>query len=442
MASGSHPKVPDERNDLHRRLQKSHSVLLGVLQPTGDTLEVTSGRPLVVRHGVLVSTDLLAVRRTGWPRVLVALGGVLAFACGTSTPKPADSGPVPTGLIPDADAPPVTAPAGTPLHHAQTCAQYLGPIPAMSCSDAALMPITVDGVEVTETPATCDRPSALTGTCETGERIAARYPGSHHDGSERPEVVFINFCRDGGMGVIGHNSETGATCFFHINMAHENSVVHPGSADPAYDDYWQTAEVVAADNCQGCHQADPWLHSPWIDQLRDPSNPDRPLVPVTAGPDAPYTVVGEGFSQPVHAGAPDNSCTSCHRPQCDTNFAVPLGELVMPGPFADSTFTEEGTADLQALREWCRDLHSGGGGGDDGGEEGVCDEAFECIERCGSDYDCGRDCVSTHVEDTEHAATMRALLDCADAAGCDFDDDGCLISACPSEVGAFEALCG
>ena len=39
-------------------------------------------------------------------------------------------------LTPDADAPPITAALGTALHHAQMCAQYLGPIPEMSCSDA------------------------------------------------------------------------------------------------------------------------------------------------------------------------------------------------------------------------------------------------------------------------------------------------------------------
>ena len=72
-------------------------------------------------------------------------------------------------LTPDADAPPISAALGTALHHAQMCAQYLGPIPEMSCSDAQVVPITVDGVEVFETPRTCDKPSALTGTCETGE---------------------------------------------------------------------------------------------------------------------------------------------------------------------------------------------------------------------------------------------------------------------------------
>ena len=374
-------------------------------------------------------------------RSVVALLSVLAIACGSSDPKPADSRGGPTGLVPDADAPPVTAAAGTPLHHAQTCAQYLGPIPAMSCSDAQLMPITVDGVEVTETPATCDRPSALTGTCETGERIAARYEGTHHDGNPRPEVVFINFCRDGGMGVIGHNSETGATCFFHINMAHDNSVVHPGSADPAYDDYWQTADVVAADDCQGCHQADPWLHSPWIDQLRDPDDSSQPLVPVTAGPDAPYTVVGEGFSQPIHEGAPDNSCTSCHRPQCDTDFAVPLGALLMPGPFADSTATPEGAADLQALREWCRDLPTGGGGGGEDGEDGgeECEFALDCAYACDPDAACALECGESLLSG-EREAAFEALVTCMADAGCGFNE-ACLDASCEAEFRVFDELC-
>jgi hypothetical protein len=311
----------------------------------------------------------------------------------------------------------------------------------MSCSDAALMPITVDGVEVTETPATCDRPSALTGTCETGERIAARYEGTHHDGSPRPEVVFINFCRDGGMGVIGHNEETGATCFFHINMAHDNSEVHPGSADPAYDDYWETPAVVAADNCQGCHQADPWLHSPWIDQLRDPEDSSQPLVPVTSGPDAPYIVVGDGFSQPIHEGAPDNSCTSCHRPQCDTSFAVPLGELVMPAPFADSTVTDAGAADLQELREWCRDLPLHGGGGGEGGEDGggeACEAALECAFGCGDDEACALACGAGL--DGERKAAFEALVTCMVDAGCGINE-ACMDDACGAEFGAFDALC-
>ena len=362
---------------------------------------------------------------------LITAAAVTLSACKTDDSASAAE------LVPDADAPPVTASAGTPLHHAQTCAQYLGPIPAMSCSDAEIMPITVDGVEVSSTPSSCDRPSALTGTCETGERIAARYTGTHHDGTPRPEVVFVNFCRDGGMGVIGHNAETGATCFFHINMQHDNTALHPGSADPDYDDYWQSAAVVAADNCQGCHQADPWLHSPWIDQLKDPSDPTQPLVPVTASVDSPYTVVGEGFAQPHHEGAPDNSCTSCHRAQCDTHFAVPLGELVMPAPFADSTTTGEVSADLEEIRDWCDTLSYGEEGGGD--NEAACEDALECAYGCDSDEGCANACGATHL-DGAPADAFDDLVTCMVEAGCGFNE-ACLDAACGDEFSAFDALC-
>jgi hypothetical protein len=352
----------------------------------------------------------------------------------------ADSTDASNGLVPDADAPPVTAEPGSPLHHAQTCAQYLGPIPAMSCADAQLMPITVDGVEVFETPASCDRPSALTGTCETGERIAGRYQGTHHDGSPRPEVVFMNFCRDGGMGVIGHNSETGATCFFHINMAFPNDAQYPGSNDPGYDDYWQTADVVAADHCQGCHQADPWLHSPWIDQLRDPDDASKPLVPLTASKDSPYIVAGEGFAQPQHDGAPENECTTCHRAQCDTNFAVPLGELMMPGPFDDSTYAPEVSADLQAIRDWCNKLPPpGADGGGDGGV--VCEEALDgCVFDCDTtDEACALECAASLGGDA--GAALEELVGCMSSAGCGFNES-CLDASCGDEFTAFDALCG
>jgi hypothetical protein len=225
-------------------------------------------------------------RRLGFRALFIAssIPALMQIAACADSADPADPS---SSLVPDADAPPVSAEPGTPLHHAQTCSQYLGPIPAMSCADAQLMPITVDGVEVFETPADCDRPSALTGTCETGQRIAARYQGTHHDGSARPEVVFMNFCRDGGMGVIGHNSETGATCFFHINMAFPNDAQYPGSNDPGYDDYWQTADVVAAETrpCRWCRSR-PRKTRPTSSRGKASPSPNMRALPRTRAPTA------------------------------------------------------------------------------------------------------------------------------------------------------------
>ena len=257
--------------------------------------------------------------------------------------------------LPDPDAPMPTAEPGTALFHAQSCARYLGPIPAMSCSEAQVVPITVDGVEVFDEPATCDRPAALTGGCQPGNGIG-RKQGTHHDGSPRPEVTFMNFCRDGGMGVIGYNSTTGAACFFHMSHNVANTARHPGSNEPDYEAYWQTPDIVAADQCQACHQADPFIHSPWADQLMRPDNPSETLVPVLAGPTnprPPYVVIGDEFSQPVTGELPGNRCTTCHRPSCDNRFAMPLADLTMPAPFDGYHYTEDGAEARQALRAWC-----------------------------------------------------------------------------------------
>lgn len=284
--------------------------------------------------------------------VLFCVLGLLALVAGTqieflqqTSPETAVPG---GGLVPDQDAPPVTAALGTSLYHAQTCAQYLGPIPAMNCADAFDIPITIDGDPVDGWPDSCDRPSALTGDCQPAK--VNRYPGMHHDGSPRPEVVFMTFCRDGGLGAIGHNSETGATCFFQSNGS--GTRLHPGSKDPDYDVYWDPPDIVAADNCQGCHQADPWLHSPWIDQVKDLSDPNEPLVPLTATATSPYIVIGEDFTQPIHNGAPKNRCTSCHRAQC-SQFSMDLTLLPMPAPFDAYTESDLHADDRIEVKAWC-----------------------------------------------------------------------------------------
>lgn len=266
---------------------------------------------------------------------------------------------------PDPDAPVPTAKHGTALYHAQMCAQYLGPIPRASCADAQVVPVIVDGVEVPwtknrpskpfEQPKACDVPDALGGTCQQGNGVA-RYRGTHHDGSPRDEVIYLAFCRDGGLGLIGYNQTTGATCFFHMSHNVANTAIHPGSDDPCYEAYWQKPAIVAEDQCQGCHQADPFIHSPWVDQLKDPDNPDQPLVPIIAGPAdprPPYYVLGEEFSQPVSAELPNNVCATCHRPACDNRFTMPLGDLNMPPPFKDYHRTDVGAEDREALRAWC-----------------------------------------------------------------------------------------
>ena len=76
-------------------------------------------------------------------------------------------------------------------------------------------------------------------------------------------------------------------------------------------------------------------------------------MPVLAGPASPrppYFVVGDEFSQPVTAELPGNRCTTCHRPQCDDRFSMPLIDLRMPAPFDRYHYSEDFAEDRRALR--------------------------------------------------------------------------------------------
>jgi len=256
-------------------------------------------------------------------------------------------------------------PYRTALDYAYECEDALGPLPKFSCADAIEVPTTKDGVPLTfpggeegsgsTDPSDCDHPWAFGMACQTGNGVG-RYQGLNVDGSENTDVVFITFCRDGGLGVIGFKFSTGETCFFSIiDGADSNNTPLPG--ETGYNDSWMSPQVIADDRCMNCHMADPFLHTPAIDQLKIP-NTDELLVPITAN--GPYTIIGAEFQQPITTNFDNNQCVSCHRPQCTTHFQnYPLDELVMPPPFLDATNFDHSNianADRQAIRDWCATL--------------------------------------------------------------------------------------
>jgi hypothetical protein len=254
----------------------------------------------------------------------------------------------------------------TALDYAYECEEIFGPLPKFSCADAIEVPATKNGIPVTfpsteegngsTNPNDCDCPWAFGMACQTGNKVG-RYQGINADGSENPDVVFITFCRDGGLGVIGHKLSTGKTCFFSIvdNGDPDNS---PKPGESGYNDAWMKPSVVAADKCINCHMASPFLHTPAIDQLRNPADTSELLVPFTGN--NPYSVIGQEFHQPYTTNI-QNSCTSCHRPQCTQHFEnYPLDELTMPPPFQNATDFDHSSisdADRQAIRNWCNTLN-------------------------------------------------------------------------------------
>lgn len=255
----------------------------------------------------------------------------------------------------------------TALEYAYECESVLGPLPKFSCDDAIEVPSTKDGVHQTY-PETeegsgssnindCDHPWAFGMACQSNNKVG-RYHGENPDGSENSDVVFITFCRDGGLGVIGHKFSTGETCFFSIEDSGDpnNS---PGPSEIGYNEAWQPPHIVAADKCMNCHQASPFLHSPAIDQIKMPTDPSKLLVPITGN--GPYSIIGAEFQQPRTTTNIQNSCTSCHRPQCTKHFEnYPLDELRMPPPFQNITDFDHSSiseADRQAIRDWCETLN-------------------------------------------------------------------------------------
>lgn len=252
------------------------------------------------------------------------------------------------------------------LDHAYECEEVLGPLPKFSCADAVEVPTTKNGSAVTfpsgeegngsTNSNDCDHPWAFGLACQTGNKIG-RYQGLNSDGSENPDVVFITFCRDGGLGVIGHKLSTGETCFFSIvDDGDPNNSPKPG--ENGYNEAWMPPSVVAADKCQNCHMASPFLHTPAVDQLRNPVDTSESLVPFTGN--NPYSIIGQEFDQ-THTTNIQNSCTSCHRPQCTQHFEnYPLDELTMPPPFQNATDFDHSSisdADRQAIRDWCNTLN-------------------------------------------------------------------------------------
>jgi hypothetical protein len=253
-----------------------------------------------------------------------------------------DGGPAPSDTSDDRTVPPVTADPLTVLGHAQECQQALGPIPGFDCLDDAVpVPVFLDGEPMLDDGPSCDRPSLLEGSCNRYTR-AGRKMGTWPDGDPRPEVTFVFTCRssddgppteEGGIyhdvAMIGHNELTGATCFFQsFPTTRVRAFPSPLTAESEPDLgevdavlIWDRPEFTARIRCNRCHGADPWIHSPWIDQVRVPGAPWVPnsprvaLVPWTNGNDTPYHVVGTAFEdwQLTHIRPEGNACTTCHR---------------------------------------------------------------------------------------------------------------------------------
>jgi hypothetical protein len=210
------------------------------------------------------------------------------------------------------------------IEYVLQCVGEVAAIDDFSCGDGEVVPITVDGVEITsatfEPDMTCDRPALLAngpdsdGQCVPGSRILnlsteqTQVSAMCRQKHNRPadSLLFDE------IDVIAHNSSTGATCWFQAKGSDADTpidgtlVSSPTNLEGPH--IWANPADVVADGCGDCHDNDPFMYSPFVGQVWDE---------VPANPLGPYYQVGAEFGfddWPTTAlDMRDNTCVGCHR---------------------------------------------------------------------------------------------------------------------------------
>jgi hypothetical protein len=221
------------------------------------------------------------------------------------------------------------APATQSLHdYAQACTEMIGEIPPFDCSDGTIVPITVNG----KTPdkytqgMTCDKPALLPYDSPTFGQCT---PYSRIHNFSRGKVQISAFCRREQLrdpkspmydevDIIAHNAESGKTCWFHAEGKKGQTKGFDASRVPppnekvpppkrvAANDFWWTPHLTAQKNCIACHDADPFMYSPWLGQV---------WHKVPTDPLGKYSNIGKDFAT-WHSNSistRDNTCVGCHR---------------------------------------------------------------------------------------------------------------------------------
>lgn len=238
----------------------------------------------------------------------------------------------------------------TLTQYGEMCSKMIAQVPAFDCSKGEVVPITVDGKTPTEytKDMTCDRPSLLKygphtfGQCTPYSRI--------HDLS-KGDMQISAFCRReflrpadspfyDEVDIVMHSVKSGETCWFHAEDKKGNSKGFDASRVPPPDEvkppegkisanqFWWQPAATAKKNCASCHDADPFMYSPWIGQ-KWPKVPTDPL--------GKYSNLGRDFSkwQSSSISTRDNTCVGCHRignqESCRSTIFYSTGLAVPPG---------------------------------------------------------------------------------------------------------------
>ncbi len=242
--------------------------------------------------------------------------------------------------------------------YAERCVADLGEIPffkrvgdndyeTYNCLDSTVLPTTVtkangDVSRPDTTVNQCDNPQYIYSLCEpnaeTGKTNGPRVARRENDQG----TSWVLLCRKAkseegaynDIAMIGHNPITGKTCFFQNALYSRTDglhVPHPGDkvaserSPQQSEALWEGIHggLGSGIQCASCHDADPFIHTPWIDQARQQDGTH--VIPkmgehenyALGFNDAPYTIIntqGQGWTMPKQLTSPEAAaCTRCHR---------------------------------------------------------------------------------------------------------------------------------
>ncbi|SDE17342.1 hypothetical protein SAMN05421548_13544 [Paraburkholderia lycopersici] len=235
------------------------------------------------------------------------------------------------------------------LEYGEQCAREIGEIPPFDCNDGTDIPITVDGKPPAQgdAPKLCDKPSLLHPTADAAGQCL---PYSKILNLSRGNTQISAYCRRNALRadkdplydevvVVAHHSGNGKTCWFQ-SRARANGIdasrvpppseKTPPSGHPSAVEFWTTPARIAAakPTCIACHDAGPFIFSPYIGQVWD-KIPTDPL--------GRYSNIGAAFSayRPTTITTPGNACIGCHRigsdQSCRVYIGLSAGRLSAPG---------------------------------------------------------------------------------------------------------------
>ena len=233
-----------------------------------------------------------------------------------------------------ANASPMTA-----FEYAKLVEPQLGVPPKIILGDCIEIPLYAGGVQkhgVFKND-TIDNPTRLGKGGTASGSVIQRYEGKNVDGKPLPDVIWVAFGRNenqdgdhqrfvGSVQMIGYHRKTGATAFFETSatagkdlnawITQDETTLRmrgeiPWINEPEEFNKVFVTPAAVKTQCNSCHQADPFITSPFVNAVKIPGT-DESVVPFLDA-DAPYYVIGgeDWDMRTIHIEG--NACFECHR---------------------------------------------------------------------------------------------------------------------------------